>query len=196
MSYGINITGREGEQAGAGQISREIAFQMLKNKRRRFAIHYIKRVETTDLGEVAERVAAWENDINVETVSSTERKNVYNSLQQAHLPKLDDHGFIKYDKQSGTIELMEGAKQLDIYLEVVPDRDIPWSKYYLGVSAVGWALVTVLWANIPPFTLLSDLTWAMCLVVVFIVSALANVYYQRQGRLGNKKKPPEVVRGK
>lgn len=196
MNYNTNTTRGNKEQAATGQISTETVYQILRNRRRRFTLHYLKRVETTDIGEVAEQVAAWENDIPVEAVGSTERKNVYNTLQQTHLQKLDDSGFIKYDQQSGTIELTKAAQQLDIYLEVVPEQDIPWSEYYLGLSAVGCALTVVLWANISPFTLLPDLMWTACLILVFLVSALANFYYQRQAQLGSNKKPPEVVRGK
>ena len=196
MNYDTNIIRGDEKQTWGGQISRETVYQTLRNRRRRFTLHYLKRVETADLGEVAEQVAAWENDIPVEAVSSTERKNVYNTLQQTHLPKLDNSGFIKYDQQSGAIELTEAANQLDVYLEVVPKQDIPWSEYYLGLSAVGCALTVVLWANISPFTLLPDLMWTTCLILVFLVSALANFYYQRQGQLGSNKKPPEIVRQK
>lgn len=194
MNYSTDIVGGGQEQATTGRISRETAFQLLQNRRRRFAIHYLKRVETTEIGEVAEQVAAWENDISIDAVGSTERKNVYNSLQQTHFPKLDDHGFVEYDQQSGVVELTDASKELDIYLEVVPHQDIPWSEYYLGLSVIGAALVTVLWANVQPFALLPNLVWVTGFMLVFIISALGNFYYQRQARLGEKEKPPEVVR--
>lgn len=176
------------------QISQDTVFHLLRNRRRRYAIHYLKRAGSAEIGDVAEQVAAWENDVPVEAVDSTQRKRVYNSLQQTHLPELDDQGFADYDTRSGTVELTDAAHQLDVYLEVVPDRDIPWSEYYLGLSAVGAGLVAAVWAQVFPFTLLPAVAWMAFLVGAFAFSAVANFYDQRRSLLGGNEVPPEVRR--
>jgi len=40
----------------------------------------------------------------IENLSSNERQRVYISLYQSHLPKLDNHGIVTYDKDRGWVE--------------------------------------------------------------------------------------------
>ncbi len=106
----------------SGQI-----FDLLSNHRRRYAIHYCKREgEPVELGDLAEHVAAWELDKEVEELTSAERKRVYTSLQQTHLPTLAEAEMVEFDDR--TIELTEKANELDVYLDVVPGDSIPWGR--------------------------------------------------------------------
>ncbi len=119
------------EQSREGEI-----FDLLSNQRRRYTIHYCKREgEAVTLGDLAEHVAAWELDKEVEAITSAERKRVYTSLQQTHLPTLERADMIEFDDR--TIELTDEAAELDVYLDIVPGDSVPWGVYYLGLTAVG-----------------------------------------------------------
>ena len=50
----------------ATEITEDELFDVLANQRRRFAVHLLKREEddTIAIGEMAEQIAAWENDID------------------------------------------------------------------------------------------------------------------------------------
>lgn len=61
------------------------------------------RTDTVNMRELAEQVAAWENETPVEQLSSPERQRTYIALYQTHLPKLDTEGIIDYNKSRGTI---------------------------------------------------------------------------------------------
>ena len=77
------------------------------------------------------------------------------------------------------------ARKVELYLEYVPGNDIPWSEFYLGLSAVGAALVFVTWLEIGPFAGLSGLTLAAILVGVFALSAAVHTYDATGSRIGS-----------
>ncbi|MFC6794284.1 hypothetical protein ACFQFH_07895 [Halobaculum halobium] len=167
---------------------------MLSNRRRRHALHAIAGAEneTHDLGELSERVAAWENEIDVAEVDYAERKRVYTALQQSHLPRLDEVGLVEFDKDRGTVDATPALEDVEIYLDVVRGNEIPWSEYYLGLSGVSAALLLAVWVNAFPFTMVPDLGWFAFVVVAFSVSAAANRYYSRDMKLGGDSSPAEL----
>jgi len=176
------------------ELTEEEVFDVLSHRRRRFALHYLVQRGETDLGELAEYVAAWENDKSVAELTTSERKHAYSALQQTHLPRMDDVGVVEFNKNRGTIEPSEALAELDIYMDVVRGNEIPWSEYYIGLTGVGAALVAALWLGAYPFTMLSETAWAAFLTTMFGVSALVHHYYARKTRLGVGERPPEIDR--
>lgn len=172
-------------------IDRDETFHILRNRRRRYALHTLKsRAGAAEVGELAEQVAAWEYDVDAADLTAQQRKRVYNSLQQTHLPELDDAGLIEYER--GTAELTDRADEIDVYLEVVPDEEIPWSKYYLALAAVCSALAAAAWIGAPGLGALSGFDVATLVTVAFGVSAVTHVVAQRDARLDTAAAPPEV----
>ena len=173
-------------------LNRDELFHVLRNQRRRFAIHHLKHDRgPVDVGELATQVAAWENGITIEEVTSTQRRRVYNALKQTHVPELDETGLIEEDR--GEVVLTDEAEQLDMYLELVPERDIRWSEYYLGLGAVGLALLTITGLDFGPFAMLSNVATGVFLSVALVVSAVAHHYYYTNMHLvGGEEKPPEL----
>ena len=181
------------QSAETADVTTDEVFELLSNQRRRFALHYLKhRDETAELGELSEHVASWENGTELHEVDSAERKRVYTSLQSHHLPKMDEQGVVDYDDRAGVVELEDSAADLDVYLEVVADKDIPWSQYYLGLGAVNAALVAAASVNVWPTTLLPDVAWAAFVVTTVLVSAAVHVYHDSAQRLGDREEPPEL----
>lgn len=175
------------------QFTRDEAFEVLSNRRRRFTLHYLKQNgDDATLSDVAEQVAAWEHGDRQE-VSASERKSVYTSLQQFHLPKLDEKGIVEFDQRAGDISLTDAAKRLDIYLEVVDRYELPWSAYYLTVSAIGTVIIGLSWLGIGPFATFPAIAWIAFLIVAFIVSSSAHFVLSRRMRLGVEEAPPEVA---
>lgn len=177
-------------------VSRDEIFELLSNHRRRYTLHHLQHTDgNVELGELSEQVAAWENDSTVENVSSDERKRVYTSLQQFHLPKLDEQNVVAFDDRSGTVELSEQASDLDVYLEVVEGRDIPWSQYYLALAAVNAAAMAAALINAYPFSLLPPASWGAFAVTTFFISAAVHTYLNRsEMQMGEDGRPPDVGR--
>ncbi|WP_237560481.1 DUF7344 domain-containing protein [Halapricum salinum] len=184
----------EGQEEVDDPLTRDDTFEILSNHRRRFALHHLQQNgDRADLGDLSEHVAAWENDIGVAEVSSSERKRVYTSLQQFHLPKMDEKGVVEFDDREGVVELTAAAGDVDIYLEVVDGNDVPWSQYYLGLAAVNLGILGAALAGLYPFTLVPSAGLALLVVTTFLVSALVHTYFNRtEMRLGDSDTPPEV----
>ncbi|KAB1190014.1 hypothetical protein GJR96_17735 [Haloferax sp. MBLA0076] len=98
-------------------LSKDVVFEILKNQRRRDALRYLKENDgEAKLGDMAEFIAAKENDIDIKALSSSQRKRVYIGLYQCHLPKMDSAGIVDFDKNRGDITLLDAAEQLETYL--------------------------------------------------------------------------------
>ncbi|SEW16996.1 DUF7344 domain-containing protein [Natrinema salifodinae] len=177
-------TTRQDDQSRQGEI-----FDLLSNRRRRYAIHYCKREgEPVTLGDLAEHVAAWELDKEVEEITAAERKRVYTSLQQTHVPTLERADVIEFDDR--TIELTSEATELDVYLDIVPADTIPWSTYYLGLTGVGTIVMAGVWLEAVPTEVIPELGWATLVFALFAVSAVVHDVQTRRMRLGELERPP------
>jgi hypothetical protein len=167
------------------RLSRDSVFSILRNRRRRYALYYLtRRQETVSLSDLAERIAAWENDLPVAEVNYKQRKRVYTSLHQTHLPKLDEADVIDYDRDCGTISLAERSADFDVYMEIVEEDDIPWCDFYLALSSVAFLLVVGAWIGVVPASLVSNLAVAGTIVGLFGISAGVHAYLTRHGRIG------------
>lgn len=167
-------------------------FQVLRNRRRRYVLHFLKqREELVPIGRVAEQVAAWENEKPVESVSSAERKRVYISLLQSHLPTLEEAEMVVFDEEDSTVDLTEKAETLDIYVERVPKNDIQWPEYYLGLSLFCGLFLVAVWNDVAPLTEAPDLVWFGFVVGLFAVSSVVHHFHAKHSRLGVEGEPPE-----
>lgn len=114
----------EASSTDASSLSKDAIFGLLRNSRRRSALRWLAEANgqgtTSDL---AEHIAAQENDVSVQAVTSQHRKRVYIALYQGHLPKMADFGVIEFDQSRGTVELTEAADDLWPYLEVTDEVD-------------------------------------------------------------------------
>lgn len=99
-------------------------FHILQTNRRRDAIRYLlEKNDALKMRDIAEYVAARENDTTVAELSSTERQRVYIPLYQSHLPKLDKEGIIEYNKSRGIVRPTEKLELFRPYLELQTDGD-------------------------------------------------------------------------
>lgn len=172
-------------------LSEDLIFDVLKNRRRRYTLHYLKQQDRpVELSELAEQVAAWENNTTVEGLSANERKSVYTSLYQTHLPKLADAGIVDYNQNRGVVELSENASQLEGYLR--PQDEFPWIRYYVGLAVVSAILVLGDLLGVPPFDAIPDEVWGILIVAAFVLSAAT--HYVRRRRLSSQEAPPTVER--
>lgn len=174
-------------------LSTDTVYRVLSDKRRRYALHYLKqRKEPVSVRELAEQVAAWENDKAVDELTSQERKRVYIALYQSHLPTLHKEGVVAYDADRGRVELSAAMRNREIFLEVVPRGSVPWSRYYIGLSLVDAVLLVLAWLEVYPFNLLPNLWWGAVIILTFAASALFQIYSTRNMRFGDEGPPPEL----
>lgn len=126
------------------ELSRDEVFGILSNPRRRAAIHHLNDHpdELVQLRDLAEQLAAWENDVERNAVTYKQRKRVYTSLYQSHLPKMDDLGIVHFDKHRGTVEATQWTLALHEYLDGLEETaDRRWATVAFGAVGVGFALL-------------------------------------------------------
>lgn len=167
-----------------GGPSRDEIFEALSNRRRRNVIRYLKsRDPKARVRDIAEQLAAWENDVEISEVTYKQRKRVYTALHQSHLPKLADSGFIEYEPNRGLVSLTEESRHLEVYLEIVSEDEILWSEYYFGLAVVCGLLAFAGWIGAVPFTAVSGYTYTIVLSIVFGLSGLAHRTITKRNRL-------------
>lgn len=165
--------------------SRDEVFTALSNQRRRNVILYLNdHAGDARVRDIAEQLAAWENDLEIPEVTYKQRKRVYTALHQSHLPKLADSGFIAYERDRGLVSLTEESRQLEIYLEVVSKNEILWSEYYAGLALVYLLLVGAAWIGTPAFATVPGHTYATLFALLLLVSALVNRSVMRRNQVG------------
>jgi hypothetical protein len=99
------------------ELSQDVIFDVLSSSRRRYVLYYLSQnEEPVELPALAEEVAAWETESTVEELSSQERKRVYVSLYQTHIPKLEEVGLVDYDQDSGEVSLTDQSSQIQGFL--------------------------------------------------------------------------------
>ena len=165
--------------------SRDEIFTALSNRRRRNVIKYLKLNDPESrVRDIAEQLAAWENDVEISEVSYKQRKRVYTALHQSHLPKLAASGFIDYEPNRGIVSLTEESQQLEVYLEVVSENEILWGEYYVGLAVVCGLLAAAAWAGTVPFDAVSGYAYAALFAVIFGISGIVHRTSTRRNRLG------------
>lgn len=171
--------------AGENQeLSRDRVFDILSSPRRRYVLHYLRRerspIELTDL---AEEVAAWENDTTVESLSSQDRKRVYVSLYQTHIPKLAEAGLIQYDSDSGDVTLSSRASAIDQYMGT-QSEDRPWYLYYMALAGFNVLLLAGTTLEVPFLAALGETVVAFVIVASFLVLTAIHAATQYQASDG------------
>lgn len=181
-----------GDEPEPEQLTKDTVFSVLSNQRRRRVLRCLRdEPEGSNIRELSRRIAAWENEVPVEEVTYKQRKRVYTSLHQTHLPKLDEAGIVDYDRDEGTITLADRATELDLYLEVVGEHDVPWCDFYLGLSAVASLVILAAWLGVYPFAALPDLALAGGVVGLFAVFAGIHSRRARRNHIGGGNEPIE-----
>jgi hypothetical protein len=142
-----------GRQREGDSLSEEEVFDLLSSSRRRRVLrHLLRDHEPVDLQRLADEVAAAENEKEVDQLTDRERKRVYVSLYQTHIPAMADAGVVDYDPDSGTIVPRATASRLQHHLaprslqpELRPpprytnrrERNLGWRLANAGLALVG-----------------------------------------------------------
>lgn len=134
-------TERRGQQRDEQRrLGMDEVFGVLKAERRRFVLRYLHSANrAVTIGELAEALAERESD--AETYNHQDRKRMYVSLYQAHLPKMDDLGIVEWDSREGAVRLTEAFEQVEPYLFDRRNPPLRWHRAYLGAGLLGIVVV-------------------------------------------------------
>lgn len=99
-----NLIRRIGNRLSGGRTTcqldsrHEEVFTLLSNQRRRRIVRLLADADgEMTISDLSERIAAAEEGVDRDDLSRPERKRVYVTLYQCHLPKLEEHGVVSMD---------------------------------------------------------------------------------------------------
>ncbi|WP_435349534.1 DUF7344 domain-containing protein [Haloarchaeobius sp. HRN-SO-5] len=170
---------------GPDSVSKDVLFQTLSNGRRRFVLQALLQSDSMTVRKLTAFVAARECDVPVAELEYRQRKRVYTSLVQTHLPTMHKNGLVDYDKSRGTVEATLTLDTFWPYLDggdATSPRPSPWSTRYLGLAAVFGALLTGSWLGIVPFQFVPPVVYGA--VLVGTLAATAGLHRQWERRPG------------
>jgi hypothetical protein len=142
-------------------------------------LYYLRKDEgPVAVQELAEEIAAMENDVEVAELTSQQRKRVYVSLYQTHLPKMAQMNAIEYDKDAGTVQLTNQTNNIDRYLTNSEQATYPWAFHYAVLAALSMTTIALVLLEVPLFASASLLWLGIGLLAVFAVSAIVQIVIQ------------------
>jgi VIT1/CCC1 family predicted Fe2+/Mn2+ transporter len=151
-----------------GDVSRAELFDSLCNVRRLHVLDYLsERGPEAELGTLVDHVAAAEYEKARSAVSRPERRRVYVSLYQTHLPKLEEQGLIEWDRDENRIRLV-ARRSVDAILDSGEPEPTPWYRYYLGLSVASGALFALVLGGVEPFAAVAPRHYAVAFALAFL----------------------------
>lgn len=159
-------------------LSQDLVFDLLSNRRRRFVLHYLIREDRpVSIQELSRQLAMWEFESEAEDLTDQQEKRIYVALYQTHLPKLEDAGVVEYDSDTGLVEIAPQARQLQTYLGEETADERPWPWYYIGLAVSGAIFYSAVLADVPGFSLIGEFMGGVIVVAAFIVLSLVHYYF-------------------
>jgi len=162
-------------------VSLDTIYEMLSNRRRRLILYYLTNSpdHRAEVGYLATQVAAWENDMPVSEVTTTERKRTYNTFQQSHLPRLQEEGFITHDEENSLVTLTVDPKQLSVFLQFLPRSGSQWFTGFLSLGTVSLIALSIAWVSVNVFHALPHGSLHGIITIAIIVLAVVQTYLIR-----------------
>jgi DNA-binding transcriptional ArsR family regulator len=174
----------------SGTLPAEDVFEILSNERRRMVLYYLRKGDrSAGVKELAEQIAAIENDVPVEELTSKQRKRVYVSLYQTHLPKMAKMSVIEYDKEEGIVHLTDLSDSIDKYLTSREESTYPWGIHHPTLAVISGVVLVLVLIGGPVVGNVPVLPLAAVALSLAVLSATAQ--YWRLRRQKNRI-PPEL----
>lgn len=110
--------GRPETVGSATGDSLDDVFELLASERRRHALRCLHEFDDPlALADLADEVAARENDAPITELSGETVKRVYTSLYHTHVPKLAAANLVRYDQELDAVALADDADRYQRLLE-------------------------------------------------------------------------------
>lgn len=163
------------------EMSPDLVFDILSNTRRRMVLYYLRQYGgSATVQELADEIAAMENDVEIEELTRQQQKRVYVSLYQTHLPKLEESGISEYDDEREEVRLTGRANEIDHYLTTSENSTYPWQTHYLALAIFGGLLLVLSAAGVAGFAMLSSFFLGLVLMTGFAVSSVVQYWQYKQ----------------
>ncbi|MFC7213362.1 ArsR family transcriptional regulator [Saliphagus sp. GCM10025334] len=160
------------QQSRTGSLAESDVFHILGNDRRRAIVQLLADEHgRLDVSDVASEIASAETDGG--SVPNNLYKSVYVSLQQTHLPQLEEDGVIEYDSTAKTITPGPTFETVYGYVDGDQSTDRTVLIGHLLVGVFGLVLIAVSGLEAP---LVSSIDPVLSSVLVLLAVAASSLY--------------------
>lgn len=147
-------------------------FHILGNDRRRAIVQLLAKDSVqVDVSDVATEIAASESDST--PVPNNLYKSVYVSLQQTHLPQLQEDAVIEYDSDAKTIRPGPNFGDVLTYVDGHTDNSSSVLQVHLSLCVIGLFLIALAGLDLP---VLSSIDPVLLSVLVLLSVAASSLY--------------------
>lgn len=88
---------------------------VLSDSRRRFVLACLQKYATPmALADLADVLASWEHDAELNEIPADDVKTIYISLYHRHIPKLADVGLVEYSQERDAVTLTQESQELPL----------------------------------------------------------------------------------
>lgn len=172
-----HVRGRTRGEQGAS-IGETDIHDVLRNDRRRMVLEALGDADApVSARELSEAIAARES--GCDPAPRDVRRSVYISLQQTHLPKLDDLNVVDYDDATREVRPGDNAADVGVYMEVVPRYGLSFAEFHAGLAVLGVLLVVATTVSVPGLAAVSPAAWAVTAFAAIAGSGLYRACSQR-----------------
>lgn len=162
------------DREGTETLSKDQAFDVLRNGRRRAVISCLRdRGGELSVKELSTCVAAEEYDVSAADLSPEQYKRVYTGLYQCHLDRMEELGVIEFDRDENAVRLDDVASNLEPYLDDPTGSGAVGIE--IGVAMAVISIVTLGVAGVGPFGAVSATALAALTSVALLGVALFRV---------------------
>ncbi|THE62997.1 ArsR family transcriptional regulator [Salinadaptatus halalkaliphilus] len=146
-------------------------FHILGNDRRRAIVQLLAQESgQIDVSDVANEIAATESDTT--PVPNNLYKSVYVSLQQTHLPQLEEDAVIEYDSEAKTISPGPNFDDVITYINGHSEDQSQLLQLHLVACVLGLALIAIAGLNLPLLSSVDPVLWSVLVLLVVAASSL------------------------
>lgn len=166
-------------------------YDIFRNVRRRYVLYYAKQVRgPISVNELVEKIASWEDPLDSEGCSRERRRSIYNSLQQTHLPKLEDVGLIEYNRNKKRVTLTAHAERVEFY---PASNTAVWGTRYRLLCIFATVVVCIDILSLLPFMSFQNPVWFRGFYLLFILLTVKRSYghYRKKSRF--RKNGPDII---
>lgn len=150
-------------------------FHILGNDRRRAIVQLLTESSgRIDVSTIAEEIARRESDSS--SVPNNLYKSVYVSLQQTHLPQLEEDRVIEYDPDSKTIRPGEHFDEVVQYADGNRNDLRTTIQLHLAFSVVGLVAIALAGSGLPLVSALDPVLASVLLFLGIATSCLYNLF--------------------
>ncbi|QLG60740.1 DUF7344 domain-containing protein [Halorarum salinum] len=111
-------------RGGSDERSADVVLDLLADQRRRDVLACLEgSTQSIPLTELAEDIAARENEGSLTEVPNAEVRTIQLSLHHVHLPKLDDAGAVEYDRDRNLTRASEPTDRVERALSLIEAVD-------------------------------------------------------------------------